>query len=94
MNYLRCTLWPVVKVKCIYFWWVIKYGGKRNIPPELMFKQIEKSMARFAESMEQALRAMPPDMSDGEKGEVIDLMGLSKRLEEEVRRLREEKKEE
>lgn len=87
MNYLRYRLWQFIKVKCIYVWWILRYGGKKNIPPELIFKQMEKSMARFSENMQHAFRTMPPNMSDGEKGQVVDLMGLGKRLEEEVRRL-------
>ena len=91
MDYLKYTLWPLIKVKCIYFWWIIKYGGKKNIPPELIFGRLEKSMKRFAENMEQAFRHMPAAMSASEKGEVIDLMGLAKRLEEELKRLEAEK---
>ena len=90
MNYLRYTLWPFIKVKCVYFWWIIKYRGKKNIPPELIFKQMERSMARFAENMEQAFRHMPEDMNESEKREVLDLMGLTKKLEEEVKRLEKE----
>ena len=92
MGYLKYTLWPFVKVKCIYFWWVLKYGGKRNIPPNLIFGQIEKSMARFTENMQQAFRHIPADMSDAEKGEIVSLMGLAKKLEEEMKRLEAENK--
>lgn len=87
MDYLKYNVWPFIKVKCIYFWWVIRYGGKKNIPPELIFGQLQKSMKRFSESMEQAFRHMPGNLSDSEKGEMIDMMGIAKQLEEKIKEL-------
>lgn len=93
MDYIKYNIWPFVKVKCVYFWWVLKYGGKKNIPSELIFGQLEKLMKRFAENMEQAFRHMPTDLDDSEKGEVINLMGLAKKLEEGMKELESEKRE-
>ena len=87
MDYIKYTLWPLIRFRCIYFWWTVRYGGKKNIPQELIFGQVQRSMKRFAENMEQAFRHMPGDLSQTEKGEVVDLMGLAKKLEEEVKRL-------
>lgn len=42
LNFIKFTLWPIAKVKLIYWWWIIKYGGKKNIPPDLIFKQKEE----------------------------------------------------
>ncbi|TSC58120.1 MAG: Uncharacterized protein Greene041679_172 [Parcubacteria group bacterium Greene0416_79] len=87
MDYLKHTLWPLIKVKGVHLWWTIKYGGRKNIPPELIFGQMEKSMKRFSENIEQAFRHLPADLSDHEKGEVINLMGLAKELEEKMKEL-------
>ncbi len=92
MHYLKYSLWPLIKVKCTHLWWSIKYGGKKNIPPELIFGQMEKSMKRFSDSMQQAFRHMPQGASDSEKGEMVDLMGLAQKLEAEIKRLEAEKK--
>ncbi len=93
MDYLKYTVWPYIKVKGMHLWWTVRYGGKKNIPPEVIFDQLGKSMKRFTENMEQAFRHMPEDLSDSEKGEVVRLMGLAKKFEAGVKDLDPQKRE-
>ncbi|MEK7208550.1 MAG: hypothetical protein AAB699_03340 [Patescibacteria group bacterium] len=85
LDYLKFTLWPTVKVKSRYYWWVIRYCGKRNIPPELIFGQIAKSMERMKENLMQALRHLPPDMGAEEKKTLLDAIGKADELDKKQR---------
>jgi len=71
MNYLKYTFWPAVKVRFTYWWWIVRYGGKKNIPPELIFGKISGSMERMRENLMQAFRHMPDDISEEEKKELL-----------------------
>ena len=82
IDFIRFRVWPMVKVKTIHLWWAIRYGGKKNIPPELIFGQMEKSMARMRESLEQAFRLMPPDAPEEEKRDILRALELAQQLEE------------
>lgn len=83
IRFLRYTIYPVVKVKLTYCWWIIKYRGKKNIPQELIFGKISGSMERMRENLMQALRHMPADISDEEKKELLDLIRTADNLEKE-----------
>lgn len=81
---VKYEIWPALKVRLIYWWWIIKYGGKKNIPPELIFGRINKSMARISENLMDALKTMPPDATEDEKKELINLIRETGELEKEV----------
>ena len=91
MNFIYHTIWPWVKVKAVYYWWVIKYRGKKNIPPELIFSQMARSMARMNENMQLAMRALPDDASREEKEQLMELLSQANVLEDEVGRVKTEK---
>lgn len=80
LDFLRYNLWPAVKVKSRYYWWVVRYGGEKNIPPELIFGQLQKSMARMKDSLQEALRHLPKDISDEEKQMLLDAIGKAEEL--------------
>jgi hypothetical protein len=63
-DYLKYGVLPWVKVKSRYFWWVIKYRGKKNIPPEVISEQINKSISRSAKSLEEALKGTPESLDE------------------------------
>ena len=84
MNFLKYRLWPWFKVRLTYWWWIIKYRGKKNIPRAVVFGQMTKSMAQMSENLEHALRAMPPDNTPKETRELIDLIRTAKELEQEA----------
>lgn len=91
MDYLYYTIWPWIKVKSTYYWWVIKYRGKKNIPPELIFLQMARSMARMNENIQLAMRVLPDDASREEKEQLVELLSQSNLLEDEVGRIKIEK---
>jgi hypothetical protein len=91
MGFIYYTIWPWVKVKGIYYWWIIKYRGKKNIPPELIFSAMARSMSRMTENLQMAIRTMPDDVTDEEKEQMWQLLGEADRLEEEVRRVKTDK---
>ena len=74
----------MLKVRLTYWWWIVKYGGKKNIPRELIFGRMIKSMSRMSENLEKALRAMPPDTSSQEMKQLINLIRTAKELEQAV----------
>jgi len=82
ISFIKYSLWPAVKVRGIYWWWILKYGGKKNIPPELIFGAMERSMQRMDENIKNALRAMPEDASEEEQQMMRDLLRESARLEQ------------
>ncbi|HCB35452.1 MAG: hypothetical protein A2W52_01775 [Candidatus Taylorbacteria bacterium RIFCSPHIGHO2_02_49_25] len=84
MDFLKHTLWPGIKVRLTFWWWVVKYGGKKNIPQELIFGKISGSMERMKESLIQAMRHMPKNLSEAEKKEFFDLLRTAEALENEV----------
>lgn len=83
----------MVKVWLIYRWWILKYGGKKNIPPQLIWGRMVKSMERMNENLCAAMRVMPPDASEEEKQELFDAIRQADELEKEVRRLKMDNKE-
>lgn len=88
MDFLEYRFWPAAKVRLVYWWWILKYGGKKRIPPELVFSRMRESMERMNENLMQALRHLPPDAAPKEKQELFDLLRTAANLEEKTSRLR------
>lgn len=91
MNYIRYNIWPILKVRLRYFWWIIKYGGKKNIPRELVFEQVVKNMSNLTENLMGALRHIPDNIDEKEKRELIDLIREAGELEKEFEKARSSK---
>ena len=81
-------MWPFLKVKLIYFWWIVKYGGKKNIPPELIFARMQTSMERMNKNLMEALRHLPSDAGEEEQQKVVTLVQTAADLEDEIKHLR------
>ena len=88
MDYLKHSLWPFLKVKATYWWWIIKYRGKKNIPPELIFSRMFKSVSGMNDALMNAFRAMPDNLNEQEKNEFLDLMHRAQDLEKEIKDLK------
>lgn len=88
MGYIRYNLWPTIRVRLRYLWWVIKYGGKKNIPKELVVEQVMKNMRNLNENLMGALRHIPENVSDKEKRELFDLIREAGELEREFEKSR------
>ncbi|MEW5805380.1 MAG: hypothetical protein AB1721_01465 [Patescibacteria group bacterium] len=93
IDFIKYSLWPAVKVKLTYWWWVIKYQGKKNIPPELIFGKMSESMNRMQDGLLQALRHSPDDISEEEKQELLKLLRLADSLEKEINQAKTENQE-
>lgn len=75
-----------LKPRLKVLWWSVKHGGKDNIPEELFIENIEKTMESLNESLKEALRAMPEDLSEEERQELFALISKSEDLEREFQR--------
>lgn len=85
INFLRFQMWPAVKTRVIYWWWIIKYRGKKNIPPQVIFGAMEKTMNGLKDNLMQAFRALPSDVDEEEKKEFFEIFGKVKELEKEIK---------
>lgn len=84
MNFIKYKVWPYVKVKMIYWWWVVKYGGKKNIPPDLVYNQMEKSFKKLNENLFAALRLTPDKIDKGEQKQINELLSKMNELGNEL----------
>lgn len=84
-QFLKYNVWPAVKTRLTYWWWIIKYGGKKSIPPELILGKMNASMEKMRENLMQALRHMPSDINEKEKKELLDLLRTADQLEKELK---------
>lgn len=58
---LRYEKWPKIKVRGRFYWWIVRYRGKKNIPREVVFSSMVKNMERMNDNMEKALHAAADD---------------------------------
>jgi predicted phosphoribosyltransferase len=65
----------------------MKYGGKKNIPPDVVFGAMRESMERMNINLKQALNHMSDDLSEEDKKEVTELLREAANLEDEANRL-------
>ncbi len=93
-DYLKYTLLPILRVRFTYWWWIIKYGGKRNIPPELVFQQMEKSFASMRDNLGAALHSLPESLDKGEVKKLLELIREVDVLGEEITEVKIKKREE
>ena len=88
MNFVEHTLWPALKVRLRYWWWIVKYRGKKNIPREVVFGAMSKSLERMNENLMAAYREMPDDMSAEDKKILFESIQKAKDLEGEINDLK------
>jgi len=55
-------------------WWTIKYGGKKNIPPELIFDQMDRTMSSLKDNLMQAFRTFDEGTTQEEKDQFKSLL--------------------
>lgn len=60
-----------MKVK--YLWWTVRYGGKKNIPPRLIFNEIAKNMDELSVNLSKTMKNFPTDISENEKKKFFEL---------------------
>lgn len=72
---VKYEFWPFLKTRLIFWWWIVKYGGKKNIPPEVIFARMAKSMETLDQNLRCARAAMMDDATKEEMGEMYDVIG-------------------
>jgi len=60
-NNFRYGFLPYLKVRTIFLWWSVRYGGSNNIPREIIAARMEKNIEHTRESLLNARRALPED---------------------------------
>jgi len=91
MDFIKYTIWPRMKVILIYWWWIIKYRGKKNIPPEVFFRRMIKNIEGMKENLEKAFLLGKDDMSKEEFLEFYNTMGKVEGFKEKVTELKQNK---
>ncbi|KKQ62620.1 MAG: hypothetical protein UT03_C0027G0014 [Candidatus Moranbacteria bacterium GW2011_GWD2_38_7] len=77
---IKYDLWPFLKTKLYFLWWVIKYRGKKNIPKEVIFAQMAKSLERMSQNL-QCARASAMNDADTNKDEMREIYDAIKKAE-------------
>ena len=73
--------WNYLKIRGMVLWWTIKYRGKKNIPPELIFEQMTESMAGLKDNLMQAFRLLDEDTTEEERKQFMSLISNVNNLE-------------
>ena len=87
-DFIAYTIWPALKTRAMFWWWIVKYGGKKNIPRELLFEKISGGVEKMRENLMQAFRHMPEETTEEEKQELMKLLGIARNLEKELEETR------
>ncbi|MCR4328376.1 MAG: hypothetical protein NUV53_02550 [Patescibacteria group bacterium] len=88
MRFLRYSIWPIIKVRFRYWWWIIKYRGKKNIPPDVVFSALQESAQKMADNLKRAFSAMPSNTGSEEVRKIIEAMRGGSKIQEKVEALR------
>ena len=68
-------------MRTVFAWWIIRYGGAKNIPPGLLAARMEKNIERMRENLHNALRVLPDDTTEEERQMLFDAIHESKEVE-------------
>lgn len=82
------NLWLVVKIRVMYWFWIIKYGGKKKIPPEVIFGKLNETMESLLYNIQEAIKVSPTDMGEEERLVVRELIMKAANLKKEVKDLK------
>jgi len=78
---VQYEIWPFVKVYAMFTWWRIRYGGAKNIPPELLQRRMEQNIESIRENLYNALRVLPEDATEEERQILLDAIQESQDVE-------------
>lgn len=88
LDSFRYEIWLPVRVKLIYWYWIIKYGGEKRIPPGVIFEQMAKSTQRMTENLEKAMQISHDQMGHHETMQGLKLLQKSRKLHDRIEQLR------
>jgi len=80
LDKLRYEILPYLKVRLLFWWWVVRYGGVRSIPREVLAERMERNIERMRENLMNALRALPDDATEEERQMVLNAIGKSNEI--------------
>ena len=80
--WIKYTILPRLRVRLRFYWWVIKYRGKKNIPPEVIFNSIRRSSQRMIDNLEKASNVEGNYLNHEQTLEFGDMMSKVKELDE------------
>lgn len=88
--HIKYELWPPVKVRGRFYWWVIRYGGKKRIPREVVFGAMAKSLQRMNDNLEKAYQigAHDPNTSAEEVHKVLAVRKKAHELTTNIEKLK------
>ena len=87
-SFFLYDMFSMIKVKLTYYWWIIGYGGKQNIPKEVILSAMEKTLEDMSFNIEQAFRMVPSDASEEEKKMAFQATVNARKLREEILKIR------
>lgn len=82
LDHFKYAIWPAIKVRLWFLWLLIKYRGKKNIPPEEIFGAARQSMDRMIENLQKALRSAPDGVNYEELQELTDVLEKAEEMRE------------
>lgn len=71
----------------MYWFWIIKYGGKKKIPPEVVFGKLNETMESLLGNIQDAIRVSPADIGKEERLLARELMTKVASLKSKVKEL-------
>lgn len=81
------VIWSRLRARAMYAWWIIKYRGKKNIPPEIIFAQMTKKMQRLQERLQTIFRDHSHRMPPRASRRLLKIMAQSNALEGKMKNL-------
>ncbi|MDF1497058.1 MAG: hypothetical protein P1P90_03275 [Patescibacteria group bacterium] len=98
MNLLDRITWhwygdilPWLRVRGKFYYWCLRYGGKKRIPKEVIARAMEKSIERMNRNLKLAQDSIPlEDMSEEERLALRDMRMQAGELGSELKNLHHE----
>jgi len=88
ISFLRFTVFPYIKVRSRFWWWVIKYRGKKNIPKEVVFGALIETAGRLSNDFEMARRTIPDAMPEQERQQLYSIIEKIEEFERMIHRMK------
>lgn len=90
LDFIKFEMWPWIKVKFIYWWWIAKYRGKNNIPPELIFQKLTENAESLTKNIMDAVRSSPEnEITAEEREQMRDILMKVSNFQREIKNLNE-----
>lgn len=86
-DYFAHRVWLFTTVRLKYWWWIVRYGGKKRIPSEVIFGAMEKTIGELQAHILDAVRVLPNDVSEEERLLARETMMKVSNFAKEVKKL-------